>query len=104
MNIELLNKVNDLVDDQASYAVKDRNGDWRQIFFSDKWMWCSDCKYKDDPINTSTLIVLEWDDDDDDYIDFNLYPYEGWEEAQDLILRHEELHDPVCVGCEFPKY
>tara|TARA_R110000796_G_scaffold133641_2_gene249245 strand:+ start:1004 stop:1312 length:309 start_codon:yes stop_codon:yes gene_type:complete len=102
MNIELLNKVKYEVNDEANYAVKDCNGHYQQIYFNeDKWFWCED---KNEPINTSTLLVLEWDDDDDDDIDFSLFPYEGWEEAQDLLLRQNELHDPVCVGGEFPKY
>ena len=33
MNTELLNKIKDLVDDEANYAVKDCNGNYQEIFY-----------------------------------------------------------------------
>jgi len=114
MNTELLNKIKDLVDDEANYAVKDCNGNYQEIFYyEDKWQWViADCltnqrdngyNHKDDSIDTSTLIVLDWDDDDDEH---SIYPYEAYEDAQDLILRYGELGDREYddISCEFPKY
>ena len=114
MNIELLNKIKDLVDDEANYAVKDRNGRYQEIFcYDDEWQWLPvDClvnqrnngyNHQNDIIDTSTLIVLEWDDYDDED---SIYPYDDYEDAQELLGRHGELGENTMnsISCEFPKY